>query len=815
MTNLLGDIAYAWRNALKRPGASLLIVSTLALGIGANGAMFSIAWRTLLAPLPYVDGERIVKIEQHMPARDRDNAVWARPTFEDLRAGSTVLTNVAGYSENTFPVTVSGEPAAAVVGVVSANFFGLFGIEPALGRDFVAADDPIGAPPVVILGQDFWRTQGADPEIVGKTIEAGGLALTVIGVLPPLPAYPDANDLWVTHAGDPYYVKLPDQSGSRESYWFDRVYGKLADGAGATELAADLDTLAQRLEMQYPDVYQEDYNFTARTLRDELAGDALTSFVLLQAMALLVLIVASVNVANLNLARVSERHQELAVREAVGANARVLGLHLMTDSLLHGIAGGALGLLLSFFGLDLLKDFAAQFTPLAADARLDSATLLFALALSLLSGTIGGLAPSFIARDLHQALKEGGSKSTAAAGSARRRRVLLVFQFSFAFVIMTSAALILLSLQRLDAQDAGYDAEGVLALSMIYLADLSLPPEDLNASVGAFAEQLQTRVSMLPGVVEAGLLGGKPLLDTTAYLPQREAVLVESGVYSANAPAFAQVRLATGNYFQAVGMPLLRGRTFDETDTRDTELVLVVNANFAARYFPQNDVIGQRVRLSWETEWWTIVGVVGNIRPDSLASDEGEIIYWNFAQRSADILNLYVKTSDADTAALGREIRKIVQDISPGQAVRSIRPLEDIRDSWLAPARLRAVLMLLAGGVALLVTLSGVVGIVACNIGMRLREVGVRAALGARPPDITRLFLGQSLLLCACGIMLGLVLMPFAGYWLEPLLYQTTTIDPAVYLASAVVLVIAVLAASWLPASRAALLAPIEALHAE
>jgi predicted permease len=810
------DLVFAWRNALKRPGMSLLIVLTLAVGIGANSAMFSVAWRALLAPLPYADGERLVKVEQHLPARDRMNAFWSLPTFEDFAAGSAVLTEVAGYSQETLPVTLADEPAAALVGVVSANFFELFGVKPELGRGFVATDDDRGAEPVALLSHDFWLAQGGDPAIVGKTIDAGGMALIVIGVLPSLPAYPDANDLWLTHSGDPYYVKRQDQSGDRDGYWFTQVFGKLADGVVVDALDADLASLAQRLEAAYPDAYQANYHFTARTLRDEMTGNARISFLLLQAMAILVLAVASANVANLNLARVSERQQELAIREAVGATRRALGLHLVIDSLLHGVIGCALGILLAFVSLDLLKEFAAQFTPLANTAQLDGVTLLFALGLSLLAALVAGLMPAFMARDINQTLKENGDKSAGASGSARRRRLLLTFQFAFAFVIMTSTGLILLSLHRLDSQDPGYDPEDVLALSMIFLPDLDQPSAQYAGQITAFTTNLDARVSALPGVLEAGFLGGRPLLDDSVYNQSQDALAVEDQAAAPGTPMFAETKLASGGYFSAVGMPLLQGRLFDDRDSPSAPLVAIVNANFATRYFPEGNVLGQRVQvLPWQTAWWTIVGVVGNVRGDSLSSDEGEVLYWNYSQQSGDVLNLYVKTNGTDAAALERDIRSIIQDLSPGQAVRSIKPLDAIKADWLAPARLRAVLMLLSGSVALLVTLSGVIGIVACNIALRRREVGVRAALGAKPTDITRLFLNQGLWLCLVGIGLGLVLMLAAIPLLTPLLYRTDTTDPTAYLLSALVLGLMVLMASWLPARRAGAMNPTEALHAE
>ncbi|MES2604547.1 MAG: FtsX-like permease family protein, partial [Pseudomonadota bacterium] len=517
MNDFLQDVTFAWRNALKKPATVLLIVITLALGIGVNTAMFSMAWRVLLAPLPYADAERLVKLEQNETENGQLDLEWSVPTFDDYARLEDVFSALLQYQN--FPYTVLGadEPYLAQTGIVSWNYFAVLGIQPLLGSSFIAAHDAIDAEPVMLLSYNFWMTHlGADPDIIGTNLEVQGVSRRVIGVLPDIAPYPHANDIWITAGNDPFRVYMGvDMSADRDNTFPTHVFGKLREDISLADAEREVDLLARRLVTAYPDFYAEDYTVALKTLREEMVADSRISVVLLAGLAVLVLLIASANVASLNLARIADRNQELAIRESVGASPSRITRQLLTENMLLALIGGLAGLVVAWPCLRLLSDFASGYTPLARDVGMDASLLLFAFAIAMLTGILSGAISAFGERDINSALKEGGDKVTSSSGSVQRRQALLFMQFALAFVALTVSALVVLSLYRLNNQDLGYDPDRILSLSMQFDIKPDDPLEDVQRRSRVFIARILQETSAIPGVEAVGILDRSPLLQSS------------------------------------------------------------------------------------------------------------------------------------------------------------------------------------------------------------------------------------------------------------------------------------------------------------
>jgi predicted permease len=799
----MSDISHIWRNAMRNPAISLLIVITLVLGIGTNAAMLSVAHRVLFAPLPFADGERLVTLEQK--GAFTNDIPWLPATLEDFRAQTTRFDALLGYVQLEYALLGHGEPYFANVGIVNDDFFGELGIRPLLGRGFAPEDDEPGATPVMLLGNELWRTQfGANTEVIGTSLEMEGIVYTVIGVLPPLPAWPRTNAVWITWAGDrimsnsEFLNQRSDMSGG--IIW--SVIGKLKQGMTLSLAQQEVDGVAKALQTRWPQTVSSDYQVVIHSLQTLLRGDSGALLSLLYGLSLLVLLIACANVASLHLARLAMRRQELAVREAIGASpARLFG-QLLGESLVYAIAGGILGVLIAWLVLRLLSDFAVVHTALAANIGVAD-ILVPVFGVALLAGVGVGLVATLGRADINQTLKDGGNKVTTSTSGVRRRRALLVLQLTLSFVMLTAAALLMLSLQRLSAQHPGYDVAQVSTAN--FQLNASYPTE---AQGTAFTDRLLAEIDALPEV-EVSAIAGAPLLRDPLYglLP----MLIEAGGERVETSAFSTV--VTQGYFRTLGIPLLQGRNFAESDDMTTEPVAVVNTKFERTYFP-GGALGQRLSFTDGNTWRTIVGVVGDVRPTALDREEGPSVYTVFRQRPTSIIHLFVRSRTA-SAPLTETIRATIHGVDSRIAIEEARPLEELRAQWLAPRALVAKLIMGIGVVALLISGSGVVGIVSYNVNRSVREIGVRAAVGATPRNILWLFMRQGLSSHLWGLLLGLLLMLGIALMLEPLLYQTTGFDMSAYFASALVLSMTVLVAVYLPAARASVLDPVVALHHE
>jgi predicted permease len=816
MNDLFQDILFAWRNALKKPATVLLIILTLALGIGVNTAMFSMAWRVLLAPLPYADADRLVKLEQNEALNNQLDLAWSIPTFDDFGKLNDVFSTLLQYQQ--FPYTVLGadEPYLAQTGIVSWNYFAVLGIQPLLGSTFIAENDAIDADPVMLLSYDFWVTHlGSDPNIIGTSLEVQDVSRKVIGVLPDIAPYPHANDIWIAATNDPFRIyQGSDMTTDRSNTFPTHVFGKLRDDISFGDAEREVGLLAQRLASAYPDFYADDYTVTLKTLREEMVADSRISVVLLLGLALLVLLIASANVASLNLARIADRNQELAIRESVGASPSRIVRQLLTENMLLALIGGLAGLAIAWPCLRLLSAFASAYTPLARDVGMDASLLLFTFAIAVLTGILSGAISAFGKRDINSALKEGGDKVTSSSSSVNRRQALLFIQFALSFVALTVSALVVLSLYRLNSQNLGYDPDRILTLSTQFDISPDEPFEDVQRRYRVLIARILQETGVIPRVEAVAILGGDPLLESSRISSDLAPFDVEGLPVDPNAPFNATYNNITAGFFEMMGIALQSGRSFSIEDDENSIPVAIVNAKFVERFIPGGNVLGQRIHVRGDPNWFTIVGVVANVSSAALDQPEPAAVYYNLRQRSAQTINVYVKSA-ADLDELGEIVSDVMHSIDPLQTLQNVKPLNDIKADWLTPSTLRATLISLFGLLALVLTLSGVVGVVSYNIHQRVREIGVHMAVGATPANIVSMFITQGLKVYLIGLLLGLILLLAGAPFIEPMLYQISALNVGIYLLSAAVLTVAVLIAMYLPAKSASAMSPREALHAE
>jgi predicted permease len=805
---MLNDFRYAWRNLFKQPGTSLLIIVTLALGIGVNTAMFSMTFQVMAGALPYANGDRIVQLEQTSSMRARGNGTWSIPTREDVREQSATLAEVASYSQLPYAMQGPQGPVQGMGAAVSWDFFTMLGVQPLLGRGLERDGDVAGAAPVALLSYEFWNNEyGGDPAAVGSTLEIMNVLYEVVGVMPRLPPFPQANAVWIPETTDPYRVYSPDAETRRERRLLYYVFARLNAGASLPDASTELNAVARRLAAAYPDNYPMDFGIIATPLRAMLVTNANATFALMSGLSFLVLVIAAANIASLLLGRTLARNQELAIREAIGASPAMIVRQLVLESALFAMLGGVVALVVTYGCLRLLRDFAAGYTPLAGEIHMSGVVLLIAFCTALAMGCGIGILSALSKRDLNRCLKEGGDKVATSSLGVRKRRALLLTQYMLAFVMLTSSALIVTSLYRLYRQDAGYEASRTLVVNL----PLNLVPgDDRQVVVGGFSRQLLDEVKAIPGVDDAAVFAGQPLLQKVAYLSAMSTFSIEGKTFADGAAPEAMRRSVSEGFFATLDIPLLRGRDFATTD--DADAVAIVSEALARRYFPDGDALGQHIKA--DSSWRTIVGVVADIRSQGLDRTEPAAIYSPYWQNYGESLSLYVKSAGAPDA-LTNSITTIVHQLNPRQPVERAVALDTLKAEWLAPMRLRAIAIVVFGALALIVTFSGVIGVVSYNVNQRRREIGIHLATGATPRNVVRLFLVDSVKVYGVGLLIGLALMLLLAPLLAPMLYETAAVDVTVYALSMLALTLVVFAAFYVPVRRAAALNPMEALHAE
>ncbi|HEX5759972.1 MAG TPA: ABC transporter permease [Thermoanaerobaculia bacterium] len=808
MAGWIDDLRNALRTLAKSPGFTLVALLTLALGIGANAAIFSVVQGVLLRPLPYTDAERIVAVAENDRLRQTEREGVSLPDYLDLRERSGSFTHLAALRGAAVDLARPGAESERIAGAaVTHELFPLLGVRPLLGRTFTAAEDRPGSERVVVLGEELWRQRfAAAPGVLGRALVLDGAPHTIVGVVPAAVAVPSAEtELWRPLA--------PDAATAIRGVHDLRVLGKLRPGTSLAAARAETAAIARRLEQEYPDD-NLGRGIVLEPLREALFGRVRPALLVLMGAVGLVLLIACVNVANLLLARAADRGREVAIRAALGAGRWRLARQFLAEALLLAALAGAGGLLLAWLALGPLLALAPQDVPRLAEVRLDARVLAFTAAAALATALVFGLVPLLqsFGRDLQAALKSGGAATASTGGRARwLRDVLVVAEVAVSTVLVVAAGLLLQSLVRLQRVDPGFAPESVLKF------ELELPAARYPQSfatypdwpeIAAFSAGLEERLAVLPGASAVGLANSHPL---DAGWTTRFTVVGRPEVAEGEQEEI-RIRAVSRDYFRAAGLALRRGRGFLAADRPGTPLVAVLNEAAVRRYFPGEDPLGREVRIFGTPR--RIVGVVEDERFMGLAAEAAPALYPPLAQFPSPALAVLLRTA-GDPLALAGAARAAVRDLDRQLAVFAAGTLEAELARSLAQPRFNGSLLAAFAALALVLAMVGVYGLLAYAVARRRQEIGVRMALGAGAGQVVRLVVGRGLALTLLGAALGLLGARAAGRLLAGLLYAVPADDPATFAAVPLLLAAAAVLASWVPARRAARVSPTVALRAD
>jgi predicted permease len=809
MRSIGQDVKFAVRTLRKRPGFAIAAIVTLALGIGANTAIFSIINGVLLRPLPYERGEQLLYLRQPLTLADVANAGFSHPEVVDYRTQAKSLAGIADYHSMPFILLGRDEPRRVQTGVVSANFFDVLGVKPILGRTFRPGEDQAGATPVLVLSYEFWRTAfGADSTVVGQTFEMNDRIHTVIGVLPQVPQYPAENDIYMPTSSCPFFSPPAVQNNRRARAL--TVVARMAPGVGIDRARTELATIANRLHAEHPAEYPvtRGFSISATSLEEELTGGARSTLLILLGTAGFVLLIACANVANLMLAQVTRRERELALRVALGAARSRLVRQLITESTLLSLIGAALGVGLAFVGVDLLVAFAARFTPRAAEIAIDAPVLLFTLSVAVLTGVFFGAVPALpLTGRVMESLKSGAGISSHGR-SQRVRGVLIVSQVAVAFTLLIGAGLMIRSIVALQRVNPGFDPEHVLTATV----DLNWSRYTEATQWRTFFDRLETDLAAEPGVVQSAPALRFPLDGGSQFTIN---LAIDGRATNPDDPPIQGDFAAVGTgYFRTLDIPLVRGRTFGTFDAPEASAVAVISQKAARTFWPEVDPIGRRLSVDGGQTWITVVGVVGDVLQYGLDQAPTPLIYLPFMQRPVREATFLVRTT-GDPAALGRRLQELVRAIDPQQPVANIRTLRELRGDSLAPSRLTTTLLGIFAALALIITATGLAGVIAYTVSQRTREIGIRMALGAAQNGVLGMILRQGLTLVALGLAIGVAGALALSRVMDGLLYGVGATDPITFVAVALVLLGVAIVACLVPARRATTIDPLVALRAE
>lgn len=804
------DLRYAVRTLARAPSFTFIIVLTLALSIGANSAIFSVIEGVLLRPLPFPQPGRLVRIyfnsdtQPKFPLNPND--------FLDFRARNRTFESMAVLTRRDAQLSGLGEPVMLRAFSVSADYFHTLGFHPARGRDFSPPDGLPGRGRVVILSDRLWRTRfAADPAILGRTLTLDAQPFTVIGIMPAGARHPGNNfhavsdgetvDLWRPYTFD-------DDPTNRASHFMDGI-GRLKPDVSAAQANADLSAVLSQLKNEHTG---DGWRVVLIPLYREMVGQSERMLLVLLGAVSLLLLIACVNAANLLLARSGARVREVAVRSALGAGRSRIVRQLLTESLVIAGCAAALGTLLAMGGVRLLVASLPQGFPRASEIRLDTTVFAFTLAVAVLTGILFGLVPALTASrvDLQQSLREGGRSATGGMRQLRLRNLLVVGEIALASVLLIAAGLMLHSFVNLLRADPGFQPRKVLT------ASLALPVEHYRGDAPRlrFYDQLIRKLEALPGVQAAAVATDLPW---TGYDGNADGFTVEGRPAGYNSQTTARYHVASPDYFRALGIPLLRGRFLTSRDNSGAPAVILVNEAMANRYWPGQDAVGKRISFRGrpeEKDWIQVAGVVGDIRdrPDSNAVRPA---FWRpFAQEPQGVVSVVVRFS-SDPRRIADQFRQTLRELDGGLAVDELRFMNDIASSALSVQRFALFLVGLFAALALVLATCGMFGVISYSVNQRMREFGMRMALGARPRDLLRLILGQGMVLSVLGAGLGLVGAAGLTRLMGSLLYGVGGADPAAFAGVAVLALTTTALACYIPARRAAGADPMRSLRAE
>lgn len=813
LETLAQDIRYGVRMLAKHKAFTGIAVLTLALGIGANTAIFSVVNELLLRPLPFRDADRIVMLWEVTPEGRHQNTT-SRANFRAWRAQSTSYENIAAFTDQRFNLTSDGEPEELSVQFATPELFQVLGVDPLLGRTFLPDDGEPGKPPIAVLSYGLWQRRfGGQASIIGQPITLSGIKFTVTGVMPANFQFHIKQRSGTGRPAELWTIlPMPTGGTANERGRFLSAVGRLKAGVPADQAAAELRTIAARLSDEAPQ-FNKNYSAEVLPLREQFFGNVRRPLWLMLGAVGFVLLIACANVANLLLSLATSREKEIAVRAALGARRSRIVRQLLTESLLLALLGSALGLGFAWLGIKALMLIAPKDLVSFQSVSLNVTVLLWTLGVSILTGIIFGLAPALhISRlNLNDSLKDGGkSESGQASGSRKLRSALVVSEIALAVVLLASAGLLIRSFIRLQQVDRGFNTDNVLTM-VVRLPDAKYRDDP---QVVAFFNQALEKIRQLPSVRSAGMVNFLPLYgglgSNTGF-----KILGQPEPPPGQGPS-TDVRVVDSEYFPAMGIPLLRGRNFTNVELREPRQKILINEALARTYFASEDPIGQRLDVAMfeKPTPAEIIGVVGNVRYDSLVDESPPAVYFPHPDLAYSFMTLVVRT-DGEPAAIAPAIQREIRTLDPNQPVSDVRTMNQVMSEWVGRSRFNTLLLGLFAGLATLLSTVGIFGVMNYSVALRTRELGLRLAVGAQPRQVLLLVLKQGLVLTIAGVVLGLAAAFALTRLLSGLLFGVGAVDATTFATISLLLIVVSLLACYLPARRAMRIDPLTALRYE
>jgi len=809
MHSFLQDLRFGLRMLVKNPGFTLISVLTLALGIGANTAIFSVVNTVLLRPLPYKDAEQLVAVWEVQTKVNQ--AMFSPAEFLDYQTQNRSFSEMAAHRLMYFTLTGLGEPEQLDGRIVSGNFFSLLGVRAEQGRIFQPEDGRAGAARVAIISHDFWQQRfGGDPNVIGKALTLSGEPVTLIGVMPP--GFRDTSEsnecqIWL----NPHNV-VPDWSPnsivdllSIRQTAFLRVIARLKPNVTLQQAQTDLDAIAVRLQQQYP--RPSGHGARIISLHEQTVGNVRPTLLILLGAVSLVLLIACANITSLSLSRATERYKEIAVRTALGASRSRIVRQLLLESLLLAGLGGAGGWLFAYWSVQVIVGSGLSKIPRLSEVGLDYRIFIFTVAISVLTGLVFGLVPALVAAktDLSSALKEGSRSATA--GRNRLRQTLVITEVALAFVVLIGAGLLLSSFARLLAVKPGFNPQHLLTMRIGLTNQQYIKSVDRKRFVG----ELNARLEAVPGVESVGIGDDLPIAGTDSSTTLK---IQDQPAVSSDDSASVGLHVINPHYFDALGTRLLKGRVFTDRDAAGAPSVFIINETLAHRFWPNEEPLGKRVRYNSADPWGEIVGVVEDVTFDGLHLASTPHLFEPYQQNAWSFLVVTIR-SPLDQSTLLPAVQREVRALNPNLPVSNVRMMEDVVAQSLATRRFVVLLFGLFAGLAVLLATVGIYGLLSASVSQRTRELGIRIALGATPRNVGRLIVGQGLKLILSGVVIGLVSALALQRVIGKLLYGVSPTDPLTFTMISLLLIAVALLACWIPARRAMKVDPLTALRNE
>jgi putative ABC transport system permease protein len=807
METLLKDIRYGLRMIVKSPSFTVVAVLALALGIGANSAIFSVVNAVLLRALPFEHQEQLVQVWGTNLKRGTSRNAASYPDFADFRDQNRVFEHIAAYTQSVAILTGVDAPEQLNGATASGDLFAVLGARAVQGRVFTTEDEQPTSQRVAVVSYGLWQGRFAgNAKLIGQQITLDGVSRTVVGIMPQDFAFPleaQKTEYWIPL--DP----TTETNKERGAHYLG-VIARLKSNVSLPQAQAEMETIARRLEQQYPE-RNAGRGVSLISMYENVVGRVRPALLILLGAVGFVLLIACANVANLLLARAASRQKEIAIRSALGANRMRIIRQLLTESILLSMLGGFLGLLLALWGMDLLVAVMPANLPRLKEIGLDSHVLSFTLIVSFLTGIIFGLVPALQASrtDLNESLKEGGRSSSEGIRRNRVRSLLVVSQVALSLVLLVGAGLLIRSFTRLRDVNPGLDPHRVLT-AVVALPDGKYHEEP---QIAAFFEQALQHAATIPGLESVGAVSPLPLTGDMAT----NLLTVEG-----QPPLAADERLTTntrvigGDYFRTMSIPLIRGRYLTEQDKRDAPRVVVINETLARKYFPGEDPIGKRIEVTaTDNNMAEIVGIVGDVRHLSLDEESGPESYFSYQQIPSSYMNMVARSKSDNPASLASGLRQAVAQVDKDQPLSDVKTMEQLLADSLARRRFNMLLLGLFAAVALLLAAVGIFGVMNYSVTQRTHEIGIRMALGAQSRDVLRMIVGQGMILALIGVLIGLAASFALTRLMSSLLYGVTATDPLTFAAVALILSAVALLASFIPARRATRVDPIIALRYE